>query len=489
MSDMNSTVEEIKIQRGQFVLVLGKSAAGKTTFIKSLYKKYLAEGIKAGYVMQNFDEQIVTDKVWHELCFALENLGTDRLTMQRRVAEVCSYFGISSWLKKDTALLSGGQKQLLNLASVMATTPDVLLLDEPTSQLDPIAAQNFLSTVKKLNTDFGITVIMSEHRIEELFALSDRILFFESQKIALDVTPSDFVTHTQYSAFFPIKYRSAPAANASDADIGLGGADKRAFDGRGDSSKAVSCRNLSFRYGPKEDEVLSDLNITINAGEIFAGVGANGSGKSTFLKLLCGLKKPTAGKIKIAKNASIFLLPQNVKNIFTCRTVRDELMECGWDGLTGSDSAESGFLIDSALLDRHPYDISGGEMQKLALQKILLKKPDIILLDEPTKALDNAFKIEFASILKKLASSGITIILVCHDLDFCEMVADRVSLFFEGQLVGTSGAGEFFAGNNFYTTAKNKLLRKQGSSGREGPAVSPYLENAGTSGENGDVLK
>ena len=112
------------------MLVLGKSAAGKTTFIKSLYKKYLAEGVKAGYVMQNFDEQIVTDKVWHELCFALENLGTDRLTMQRRVAEVCSYFGISSWLKKDTALLSGGQKQLLNLASVMATTPDVLLLDE-----------------------------------------------------------------------------------------------------------------------------------------------------------------------------------------------------------------------------------------------------------------------------------------------------------------------------------------------------------------------
>ncbi|MBR4448707.1 MAG: ATP-binding cassette domain-containing protein [Treponema sp.] len=464
MSDMNSTVEEIKIQRGQFVLVLGKSAAGKTTFIKSLYKKYLVEGIKAGYVMQNFDEQIVTDKVWHELCFALENLGTDRLTMQRRVAEVCSYFGISSWLKKDTALLSGGQKQLLNLASVMATTPDVLLLDEPTSQLDPIAAQNFLSTVKKLNTDFGITVIISEHRIEELFALSDRILFFESQKIALDVTPSDFVTHTQYSAFFPVKYRSASALNASDADIELGGADKMAFDGRGESSNAVICRNLSFRYGPKEEEVLSDLNIVIRRGEIFAGVGANGSGKSTFLKLLCGLKKTTAGKIKIAKDASIFLLPQNVKNIFTCRTVRDELLECGWDGVTGAGTSENNFLIDSALLDRHPYDISGGEMQKLALQKILLKKPDIILLDEPTKALDNAFKIEFASILKKLAASGITVILVCHDLDFCEMVADRVSLFFEGQLVGTAGAEEFFAGNNFYTTAKNKLLRKQGSS-------------------------
>lgn len=482
MSDMNSIVDGIKIKRGQFVLVLGKSAAGKTTFIKSLYKKYLADGVKAGYVMQNFDEQIVTDKVWHELCFALENLGTDRLTMQRRVAEVCSYFGISSWLKKDTALLSGGQKQLLNLASVMATTPDVLLLDEPTSQLDPIAAQNFISTVKKLNTDFGITVIMSEHRIEELFALSDRILFFESKKIALDVTPSDFVTHSEYSAFFPIKYRQNLSTAPGEDSVKVN--ETRSF-----LNTVICCHNLSFRYGPKEDEVLSDLNIQINGGEIFAGVGANGSGKSTFLKLLCGLKKPTGGKIKIAKDASIFLLPQNVKNIFTCRSVRDELLECGWDGITGADVKTPGFLIDSSLLDRHPYDISGGEMQKLALQKILLKKPDIILLDEPTKALDNAFKIEFASILKKLASSGITIILVCHDLDFCEMTADRVSLFFEGQLVGTAGAGEFFAGNNFYTTAKNKLLRKQGASGQGAPAASSCFLNAGTTDGSGDNLK
>ena len=495
------TFSEIQIQKGEFILVCGASGAGKTSFLRHLLERYERQGIKTGYVMQNFDAQIVTDKVWHELSFALENEGVPRPVMHRRVAEVCSYFGIEDWLQKDTALLSGGQKQLLNLASVMATSPAVLVLDEPTSQLDPISSQNFLATIKKLNTDFGTTVIVSEHRIDELFSLSDKIAFLENMQVKLFDSPRavikaglprDFLPTVSRFALehgcsleaIPLNVKEGRAALAaglrdwSGANAFAGtangakaeprkarpeGADgTEGTDGTGAPSgqlqkkeKIIECKNLSFRYAKNEGEVLSGLTFEVYRGEIFAGVGANGSGKSTLLRLLALLRKPTGGKIKIARGATAFLLPQNVKNIFTRRTVREELEECGWKGGPLR-------VLDEALLERHPYDISGGEMQKLALEKILLKKPDIILLDEPTKALDNAFKKEFAAILRDLSAQGMTIILVCHDLEFCATVADRVSMVFDGQLLGTAAADEFFSGNTFYTTSVKRMCAAGG---------------------------
>lgn len=491
------TFSEVQIQKGECILVCGASGAGKTSFLRFLLDRYEQQGIKTGYVMQNFDAQIVTDKVWHELSFALENEGCPRPLMHRRVAEVCSYFGIEDWLQKDTALLSGGQKQLLNLASVMATSPSVLVLDEPTSQLDPISSQNFLATIKKLNTDFGTTVIVSEHRINELFSLCDKVAYLEDMQVkffgspregSLGGIPHDFLPAVSCFALengcslkeLPINVKEGRAwlatwlSDWSGASAFSGTENGAGFWGPAEPRKArpkeagvpqsgktgsfgqlqkiIECKNLSFRYAKNERDVLSELSFDVYRGEIFAGVGANGSGKSTLLRLLCLLRRPTAGKIRLEKGATVFLLPQNVKNIFTRQTVREELEECGWQGGALN-------VLDEKLLERHPYDISGGEMQKLALEKILLKKPDIILLDEPTKALDNAFKKEFALILKDLSAQGMTIILVCHDLEFCASVADRVSMFFDGQLLGTGSAREFFSGNTFYTTSVNRMCR------------------------------
>ncbi len=488
------TFEEVKINEGEFLLVLGPSAGGKTTFLKQLKKKFEQQGFRTGYVMQNFDAQIVTDKVWHELCFALENLGTAPSVMHRRVAEVCSYFGIGEWLNNDTAYLSGGQKQLVNLAAVMAMTPDVLLLDEPTSQLDPVTAQNFLATVRRLNLELGVTVIIVEHRIEELFSVSDRVLYIDKMNALFSGTPEELVLEKTIIEFLPCASRIAinsgfsqskkipltvregrtwlrerlrdsrgaerPDLTNADTDgaiaqpriarpLATGSAGAK---GKLQKQKIIECKNLSFAY-EKGKDVLCQLNFTLNKGEIFAGVGANGSGKSTFLKLLCSLVKPTGGKIIIDKNSKVFLMSQNVRNIFTRQTACDELIECGYK------KGEKLSVLSEGLLNRHPYDLSGGEMQKLALEKILLRKPDIILLDEPTKGLDNAFKKEFSSILKNLSDSGVSIVLVCHDLEFCAYTADRVGMIFEGTITESSVPEEFFSGNNFYTTSVNRICR------------------------------
>jgi len=481
--------DDIKINAGEFVVVCGHSGSGKTTFLKELLERCKNDGIKAGYVMQNFDAQIVTDNVWHELCFGLENLGTEPDVMHRRVAEVCSYFGIGDWLEKDTATLSGGQKQLLNLAGVMALTPELLLLDEPVSQLDPVAAGNFLNTVKKLNAELGITVVIAEHRLEELFECADRVLVFENVKVAFDFVPGKTPVKKDdlIVPFLPAAARIALniEENVQAEELPLSVKDGRKWLSSRvrDCSGALRCstvvepvetaveqwrrkpeprkarpdallkiKNLTFNYDKNSPEILSQLNLDIYGGEIFAVVGANGSGKSTLLKLIAGLKKPSGGKIKTDRNTKVFLLPQNVRNIFTHETVRGELESAGWDGKTELKVVNFG-------LDVHPYDVSGGEMQKLALEMILLQKPDIILLDEPTKGLDNGFKIEFSNILKNLAAEGLAVVIVCHDLEFCAYTADKVSIMFEGQLKGTGSPQEFFAGNNFYTTAVNRMCR------------------------------
>ncbi len=480
--------EDIKIESGEFVLICGKSGSGKTTFLRELLQRYKTEGVCAGYVMQNFDAQIVTDKVWYELCFGLENKGVDRKTMHRRVAEVCSYFGITDWLDRDTAMLSGGQKQLLNLASVMVLTPSVLLLDEPVSQLDPVAAGNFLNTVRKLNDELGITVVIAEHRIEELFDCASRILFFSEMKaVEYKKDNSGVIDIEEIKSFLPVPARIAleTGLSVNKNSLPFSVKDGRNFlkscvrDRRGSEAvnqgtlrwpelslingaeaepriarpdALVKIKDLCFCYDKHGPEILSELNLDIFAGEIFAVVGANGSGKSTLLKLIAGLKKPVSGKIVKNKNVRIFLLPQNVRNIFTRDSVREELKSAGWD-------EQKPLQIVNFDLDVHPYDISGGEMQKLALEMILLQQPDIILLDEPTKALDNVFKKEFSDILKNLAACGKAVFIVCHDLEFCAVTAGRVAIMFEGQLSGLGTPGEFFGGNNFYTTAANRMSR------------------------------
>lgn len=476
--------KKIVFDEGDFVLLCGKSGSGKTTLLNIVEKQLKAAGKKTGFVFQNFDAQIVTDKVWHELAFGMENNGYSVELMHRRAAELASYFGINDWLDRPTQSLSGGQKQLLNLASVMALKPEVLILDEPVSQLDPVAASNFINTVKKLNKEFGITVIISEHRVEELFADAERIILLDKMNIKIEGNPQSFCSQIieqgdrSFFEFLPVAARIALRFNqksgvpltisegrkwlkkcVKDGNCAEGVQDAlrpewSAFarnsgqpDGVSRNAPAITLKNISYRYEKNGPLVLNDLNLEIIEGEIFAVTGANGSGKSTLLKIMAGLAKPSKGKVNACKK--VLMMSQNVKYTFAKESVKEELAECGWK------SDEYGLINFD--MNRHPYDLSGGEMQKLALAKILAQKPQILLLDEPTKGMDNAFKKEMGVVLRKIAAAGVTVVIVCHDLEFCAMTADRAGIMFEGQILGIDSVHDFFADNNFYTTVCSRL--------------------------------
>ncbi len=499
----------ISIEKGKFICLCGTSGSGKTTLLRQLKPSLTPHGRKSGevllegknvaeyslreqssiigYVMQDIEAQLVTDKVWHELAFGLESLGCEQQAMRLRVAEMASYFGIQSWFHEKVCNLSGGQKQLLNLASVMVMQPDIIILDEPTAQLDPIAASDFISTVSRLNRDMGITVILSEHRLEEVIPLSDRVIVLENGKVTADSAPDEIgdalesVGSDMLSALpAPMRIWRAIGSNAKcpvtvrDARHWLG-EEYRDIRGKSRETKAeysapdnpaVELKEICFRYGKNLPDVLRRLDLAVEKGTLHAVVGGNGSGKSTMLKAVCAEIKPYSGKILIngqriekIRSSELFggliaMLPQNPKSLFVKKSVREELEEMGGD----IDDFVKFCKLDN-LLDAHPYDISGGEQQRLALAKVLMTNPQILLLDEPTKGMDAPFKRFFAERLRQLCDAGVTVLLVSHDIEFCAAYADAVSLMFDGEIISTCDAKSFFAGNSFYTTAANKISR------------------------------
>lgn len=522
--ELNFNGQTFTLQKGDFVLVVGKSGSGKTALLLQMEEQLKALGQTTGFVFQNFDSQIVTDKVWHELSFALENTGVGRELMERRVGEMAAYFGISSWLGCKTENLSGGQKQLLNLAGTMALNPQFLLLDEPVSQLDPIAASNFLNTVKKLNRELGLTVVICEHRLEDIFSDADRVIFLDKMKILFDGEPGGFCRTVMasksqdLSGFLPAAARifarlGSFCKEGGTVDIPVSVAEGRRwlFEKKDElkdrfltikrspkaknppfsesvqgkncgkqgerESPCVKIQNLSFRYEKNSPWILQELNFNLNRSKIYAVVGANGSGKTTLLKILCSLLKPSHGIVKFQKKSAldsektkVCMLSQNVRNLFVKHTVLEELEESGWKNdqnlvFDGSGRTLTEDILQKLILSlrgcflRHPYDLSGGEMQKLALAKILLQKPDILLLDEPTKALDCTVKKDLSQLIKKLAEKGMTVVLVCHDLEFCACTADFTAMLFEGRLAGMDRTEAFFEKNLFYTTAAGRIFR------------------------------
>ena len=502
----------LSIEKGEYIVLCGKSGSGKTTLLRQL-KSVLAphgkkqgeilfngtpiekvnqrvQSAKIGYVMQNPDDQIVTDKVWHELAFGLESLGCDQKTMRARVAEMACYFGIQDWFHRDVAYLSGGQKQLLNLASIMAMQPEVLILDEPTSQLDPIAASDFLNTVRKINIELGTTVIITEHRLEDIFPYADRAVVMDGGKIIADDTPRNIgkLLYKQKNDMFaamPTPIRVFYGAG------GNGDCPLTVREGRTWLSKtypepmvnilpaeelddeiekpALSLKGLWFRYEKDSPDVLRGVSAEVPTGTLYAIVGGNGAGKSTTLKAVCGICKPYRGKVKVFgkpvekyKSAELFggclaMLPQDPKSLFVKKTVRADLAEMTQDEKRIAEVA-SVCEIES-LLNNHPYDLSGGEQQRSALAKVLLTNPKLLLLDEPTKGIDSFFKEKLATILCKLKEQGITIVMVSHDVEFCAKYADMVSMFFDGQMLTTDTPRRFFGNNSFYTTAANRMSR------------------------------
>ena len=519
-----SALKEInlKIEQGEFLVICGKSGCGKTTLLRHfktaltpygmrkgeiLFENKFLEQVSArsqaseiGYVLQSPDNQIVTDKVWHELAFGLENLGYDQQTIRLRVAEMASFFGIQTWFPKSVEELSGGQKQLLNLASVMAMQPKVLVLDEPTSQLDPIAASEFLATIRKINMELGTTVIIIEHRLEEVFPMADKVLVLEDgRQILYDKprkvgqalagkdlflampTPMQIYDGTGQAGCCPLTVCEGRnwLKEHFQAKEEVVKEEQEQIRYREKTEIVIEAKEVWFRYEREEPDVIKDLSFQVKKGTLFCVLGGNGTGKSTMLSLLSGIRKPYRGKIflkgklihKIKEKERfcglIGVLPQNPQNLFVANTVREDL----WEMFSGGRIQEKreyeermNRVIEdteiSHLLDMHPYDLSGGEQQRAALAKVLLLEPEILLLDEPTKGLDGFYKQKLADIFERLKMRGVTIVMVSHDIEFCASYGDTCAMFFDGGIVASKSARDFFTGNSFYTTAANRMARQ-----------------------------
>ena len=494
------------ISQGEFLVLCGPSGCGKSTLLRHLKTCLTPHGRRTGeilyngkllsdtderiqsqeigFVQQSPDNQVVTDKVWHELAFGLESLGLDTPTIRRRVAEVAAFFGIENWFYKNVTELSGGQKQLLSLASVMCMNPEVLILDEPTAQLDPIAASDFLALLGKINRELGITVILTEHRLEEAFPFATRAIVMEKGKIICDDVPQKVGIHLRDKDNG--MFLAMPTAMRVWAGIKTGlpcpltvreGSDflsefnkkknllplKEQTQHTYSDEITLHCNELWFRYEKDLPDVVKGFSLALHKGEFYAILGGNGAGKTTTLKVISGLRKAYRGNVTLG--GKVAFLPQNPQTLFVKKTVREDLFEAlSTVKISKNEKDELVARVValcelSELLDRHPYDISGGEQQRTALAKVLLTAPDVLLLDEPTKGLDAEFKVSFARIIGKLTSQGVTVLMVSHDVAFCAEYAHKCGMFFDGNLVAEGTPREFFSGNSFYTTSANRMAR------------------------------
>ena len=499
-----------QIEEGAFVVLCGPSGSGKTTLLKHFKPILTPHGARTGerlfrgrpleelsdreqaaeigYVFQSPDQQIVTDKVWHELAFGLESLGYDNASIRRRVVEIATFFGIQNWFYKDIAQLSGGQKQLLNLAAIMTMQPQVVILDEPTSQLDPVAASDFLGILEKLHRELGTTILLIEQRLEEALPMADQVVVMGTDgQLLCDGTPQEVGRKLREQgnrmfAAMPTAMRiwagigsdqSCPVTVNEGRELVRAIAEQQELyqhDYTDEIEEQVrrsqqapillQGEELWFRYEQNREDVIKGLTLTLHQGEWLALLGGNGTGKTTALKVLSGIHKPYRGRIRCSTR--IGYLPQNPQMLFVKKTVEADLRE----GLGITRKAEDERLekvIRLCQLDRlrrqHPYDLSGGEQQRLGLAKVLLQEPEVLLLDEPTKGLDVEFKQELAEILKALLEQGIGILMVSHDVEFCAEHAGRCAMFFDGAIVAEDVPRRFFAGNSFYTTAANRIAR------------------------------
>lgn len=507
------------VKKGDFIVLMGASGSGKSTLLKLLKKELVTNGLmsgkilfenkllselsdsdaasKIGYVMQDPEAQIVTDKVWSELAFGLENIGMPREIIRSRIGEMANYFGIHHWYQKDVSELSGGQKQLLNLASVLVMQPEIVVLDEPTAQLDPIAALDFLRTLKRINTELNTTIILAEHYLEEVFGMADKLLLIENGKLALFDTPfvvaKELLKNEEKAESLPSPIRlhhlfgvekeypltisdGIRMVNDFFEKKGIADMTPKTESFNVDNKVVIDLKHVSFKYSRLAQDILYDVNLELYKGEVFCILGGNGAGKSTLLKVMSGLMLPYQGKVKLngkkiksSKNNEIkygqevVYLPQQPLSMFVKETVRadyESFLETM--GYTETDeiidNVVNWFKI-SHLLEKHPYDLSGGELQLVALAKVLLLNPDILFLDEPTKGVDTQNKKKIMKLLKEFSQKGKSVVIVTHDVDFSAKIADRCGLFFDKQMISISDPITFFSNNYFYTTPINKMVK------------------------------
>lgn len=581
LSDIN-----IDISSGEFVIIMGSSGSGKTTLLKMLKRNMIPAGRYSGrvyiygkeadkltdrenaagigYVSQDPDNQIVTDKVWHELAFGLENLGMDNVTIRKKVAEMSEYFGITGWYDKEVSKLSGGQKQILNLASVMVMQPGILLLDEPTANLDPLAAIRFLDVVKRINQELGVTVVMVEHNLEHIYADADRIIAIDKGRVAANSSPKKAaadiiaagsflieglpVASRLYSGYNKKNGNSVVSYNNVNIDSNnkdnhilsdeipltvkegrrwyvnykkvygkditkdkdkinnfagksiindkvikkdvleednitgnknkkrIGFIKKNNLENKSsrkntDNIENTVCqlKNVSYSYNKKLPYIIDGVDVSFKEGQITAILGGNGAGKSTMLKLIAGIIEPVRGKI--ISNKRIIMLPQDPKAVFTEVSVEEELAEVLMDkgnGIYNNMPMEDKREIVEQIIEEfglndirknNPYDISGGQQEKLAIAKVLLLKPEVLLLDEPTNGLDPYFKKTLGKLLKKINADGVTIIIVSHDLEFVDSFCDDVIMLFDRKVAAQDSTHKFLRDNMFYTTNYYRIIK------------------------------
>lgn len=580
LSDIN-----IDIGSGEFVIIMGSSGSGKTTLLKMLKRNMIPAGRYSGrvyiygkeadkltdrenaagigYVSQDPDNQIVTDKVWHELAFGLENLGMDNVTIRKKVAEMSEYFGITGWYDREVSKLSGGQKQILNLASVMVMQPGILLLDEPTANLDPLAAIRFLDVVKRINQELGVTVVMVEHNLEHIYADADRIIAIDKGRVAANSSPkkaaADIITAGSflieglpvasrlYSGYNKKNGNSVVSYNNVNIDSNnknnhilsdeipltvkegrrwyvnykkvygkditkdkdkinnfagksiindkvikkdvlednitgnknkkrIGFIKKNNLENKSsrkntDNIENTVCqlKNVSYSYNKKLPYIIDGVDVSFKEGKITAILGGNGAGKSTMLKLIAGIIEPVRGKI--ISNKRIIMLPQDHKAVFTEVSVEEELAEVLMDkgnGIYNNMPMEDKREIVEQIIEEfglndirknNPYDISGGQQEKLAIAKVLLLKPEVLLLDEPTNGLDPYFKKTLGKLLKKINADGVTIIIVSHDLEFVDSFCDDVIMLFDRKVAAQDSTHKFLRDNMFYTTNYYRIIK------------------------------
>jgi energy-coupling factor transport system ATP-binding protein len=510
----------LAIEPGEFIVICGPSGCGKTTLLHLLKKEIRPTGrlqgdirfedqrlddlnptdsIRAiGMVFQDPENQIVMDDVWQELVFGLENLRTPASIMRKKVAELVHFFGLENILHRKTHELSGGQKQILNLASILLLQPRVILLDEPTAQLDPIAAREFLQLVTQLNQEFGMTIIMVEHRLEDTFPLADRVVLMKEGRIVSLGKPKE-VTQKIWETQDPTFLSYLPAVTqlylrcttpSDEEDIPLTVKEGRQWlqekikwtierkeaeiAARNINKPILEAKHLLFHYEKQGPAVLNRLSLQIAEGEFLAIVGGNGAGKSTLLQALAGLLTPQKGNVIMkgkkvqsikpdVRYKEIGYLAQNPLLYFIHDTIEEDLQHAAnRAGIEHSEKVICDLLqrLDIASLrSKHPHDISGGERQKAALAGILLANPSILLIDEPTKGLDPISKQALGELLKELHTQGITIVMVTHDIEFAARHATRCALLFDGVITSEGTPYQFFQDNYFYTTTISRMTR------------------------------
>ena len=504
----------LQIKEGEFVFLIGPSGCGKSSLLRAMAgllpdyyggkiggeiyysgtllakwnKKQLSREV--GMIFQDPEKQIVMTGVKQEIAFGLENLNLSYEEMRRRIAEVLALFGISSIKEENTFQLSGGQKQKVVLASVLAMHPKVLLLDEPTSQLDTLAAQEFLNYIQKLNLEWGLTVILVEQRIDRCFHLADRVIFMENGKIVNSGTPDKMVQwaaekHPNYTPpvsqlFLNWKMGKIPLTikegrtmlDAMKPRIAAYACSYEAESKPAEATEILKLSNLYTTYN-KKDFALKKIDMTLRKGDITVILGENGAGKSTLLKTICGLIQPVKGKLLYQekditnlnpekKSEYIGYLSQNPNDYLFHDTVEDELaFNLKIRGIR--DDIKVSRVLDLLKLsdkkNANPRDLSGGERQRVALGTVLVTSPEVLLLDEPTRGLDVDLKDRLTKTLQTLKAQGNSILMVTHDVEFAAEISDRVVIMSDGEIVADGSKREVLSNSLYYAPQINRLFR------------------------------